>query len=356
MRCWPGALLLLSVTAVLPAQGGGAEPVDTAAELARMNRSLTQNRSEVERLLDLRIRHDLGLPMEQDATSFTPAGPVTTESLERARRELRDQDAVTTTLAERYRKLKSSVEQLRADAEAQHKSAGEQHEFVTVPSPGSAATGGAGANGRGAAREPQPTLPPVPPTAQESRPAPVEAVAFHGLDPIRGQIHGSEDHQRVAQALFKAGQDLMDRAAMLRLQDQSAAADELDHRAKERLVRALEELEPLLAKSEPPFPALFYKGRCLELLFRYSERHEDLSITKSTREFQRREQEVRDAFLRISARDVTKTGERGNVEVLGPWGLAAQTAMEHFRWMNLHSGYKPLVPIDSLTWPGEKEL
>ncbi len=359
MRSLRVAAFVSVLATALSAQGGGNEPVDTAAELARMNRSLTQNRSEVERLLDLRIRHDLGLPLEQGATSFTHQGPVTSESLERAQRELRDQDAVTTTLAERYRKLKASVEQLRADAQAQKQTANAEQQFVVVPSPGTA-MGNAAGNGnkpvRPAGRESQQGQPPAVPTVEVAPPAPIDVGAFHGLDPIRGQIHGCEDHQRVAQALFKAGQDLMDRAAMLRRQDQAAAADELDHRAKERLVRALDELAPMLGQSDPPFPALFYKGRCLELLFRYSERHEELSITRSTKEFQRREQEVRDAFLRISAKDVTRSGERGAVEVLGPWGLAAQTAMEHFRWMNLHSGYKPLVPIDSLTWPGEKEL
>lgn len=346
------AILGLCLTGVvLPAQVSGQEPTDVAAELARMQRSLSQNRGEVERLLDLRIRHDLGLSVERDAMSFQPTGPVTTEAMERARRELADQDAVTSTLAERYRKLKASVEQLRADAVASKDTAVKEGEFVVVPSPGSAVA----RNGANEAGRTRPTGGEAAAAAgSTSTPAALDATAFHGLDPIRGQIHGCEDHQRVAQALFKAGQELMDRAAMLRAQQQEAVADELDNRAKERLVRALEELQPLLAVAEPPFAALFYKGRCLELLFRYSERHEGLSIQRSTREFQTREGEVRQPFLEISARDVVPRGERGASNVLGPWGLAAQTAMEHFRWMNLHSGYKPLVPIESITWPGEK--
>ena len=64
--------------------------------------------------------------------------------------------------------------------------------------------------------------------------------------------------------------------------------------------------------------------------------------------------EVREPFLAISARDVRKTGERGEVEVLGAWGKAAQSAMEHFRWMNLHAGYDPRAAIEALTWPGER--
>ena len=64
---------------------------------------------------------------------------------------------------------------------------------------------------------------------------------------------------------------------------------------------------------------------------------------------------MRDPFVAISARDATKQGPRGDVEVLGPWGMAAQAAVEHFRWINLHGGYKPRTPIESLTWPGEKD-
>ncbi len=327
-------------------------PVEGAAELARTQRALNQNRGEIDRLLDLRIRHDLGLPVESEAASFRPDGPVTSEGMERSRLELREQEATTSTLLERYRKLKAAVEQLRAESAAQQAAAERDRSFVVVPQAGAASTGarlperGSPANGRGA-----------PPAVLAGEAGPDRAAAppqFHGLDPIRGQIHGSEDHLRVAQALFKAGQDLMDRGATLRSQGEAAAAAELELRAKERLGRALEELQPLLAVREPAFPVLFYQGRCLELLFRYSELHEGLSIARSVKDFQQREAEVRKPFVAISARDVTRSGERGEVELLGRWGLAAQTAMEHFRWMNLHGGYRPQVSIESLTWPGEK--
>ncbi|MGK0264821.1 MAG: hypothetical protein ACI8UD_003483, partial [Planctomycetota bacterium] len=71
------------------------------------------------------------------------------------------------------------------------------------------------------------------------------------------------------------------------------------------------------------------------------------------REFTRREQDVRDPFLQITARDIRKTGIDGATEVLGLWGQAAKTAMEHFRWMNVHSGFDETATIQSLTWPGE---
>src|SRR5688572_3840928 len=105
-------------------------------------------------------------------------------------------------------------------------------------------------------------------------------------------------------------------------------------------------------REDPAFGVLFTQGQCRELLFRYSERYEGLSLASSTRDYQLREQEVREPFLAIAARDVARTGARQEVEVLGPWGMAAQAAMEHFRWMNLHGGYSRRMAIEALTWPG----
>jgi hypothetical protein len=41
-----------------------------------------------------------------------------------------------------------------------------------------------------------------------------------------------------------------------------------------------------------------------------------------------------------------------DAEVLGPWGKAAQTALEHFRWTNLHGSYDAAATIDAIVWPG----
>lgn len=346
---------LVLAAAVLPGQN---DPAGRAqAELARSQRALQQNRSEVDRLLEMRLRHDLGLPTESDASTFRSTATVTTESMERAQSELRDEDAATAALLERYNKLKNEVGQLQAEAKAQ--AADRRAAELVVPQANSAPV-----------RVTPSTSPSAPATsldgiAQQTPPAPVGETTVQkpqkaalpdvdlGLDPIRAQIHGSADHQRVAQALFKAGQVLMDRAEAARAQGQAPVAEALDVRAKERLVRAVDELAPLLAESEPPFPALFYLGRCRELLFRMAQRYDGLTVA-TTRDWQQREQEVREPFLRITARDVAKKGQRGEVEVLGPWGMAAQSAMEHFRWMNLNSGYDPRASIQAITWPGER--
>jgi len=349
------AAALCATTFVAAQNGGSAERAQ--ADLARSQRALEQNKNEVSRLLEMRLRHDLGLPAEEhESGTYRPTSVVSTESVERQRQELRDEDAATAALLERYKKLKGEVDQLQAETKARAAAAAQARELVVPPAnvtPTRASTRRtpvaegvvpSAPIGESAAPEPAP-----------QQPVAVPAVVDLGLDPVRGQIHGSGDHQRVAQALFKAGQVLMDRAEVAREQKQDAQARELDSRAKERLVRAIDELAPLLKEKEPSYAALFYLGRCRELLFRMSQRYDNLSLQNSTRDWQQREQEVREPFLAITARDVAKKGERGEIEVLGPWGMAAQTAMEHFRWLNLNGGYDPRPTIEALTWPGERQ-
>ncbi|MCA8974165.1 MAG: hypothetical protein KDC98_05555 [Planctomycetes bacterium] len=338
--------MALAVTA--PAQLGR----DQAAELSRLQRIKERKGSEIEQLVDRRLRHDLGLPSEPDPT-MRRVDPLTTGDKERMIRELRDAEGETATYLGRYNKMKNDIEALRAEIEARNATRDEQDSFIVVPSVGSAQRSetvqspseaiDTGPRPQGEAQIRTPETPTV-----------SEDVAVQ-LDRVRGRIQGSEDHLRVAQALFKAGQALMDRAETAREHADAAAARDYDERGKERLGRALAELAPLLDEQQPAYAALFCKGRCLELLFRFSVRYEGLSLQRSAKVFQQREQEVREPFLAISARDVGRTGSHGEVEVLGTWGRSAQVAVEHFRWMNLHAGYRPSTPIESLTWPGEKD-
>lgn len=358
MNARAGAIALwafVGTSAVLSAQV--RTPRVDPDEAQRAQRALQQNRAEVDRLLDLRVRHDLGLPTDDTDPAFRTDASVTTESMERMQRQLREEDAATRSLRDRFEHLHAEVDRLRAEAAARAQREQASRAFVELPSAGSrlgpAPAWPPSAGGIDPAAAPRPTAPaPSGEVATEPRAVEIGPIV---RDPLRAQIHGSDDHLRVAQALFKAGQALLDRGDVVRAEGAIAAAKELDDRARERLVRAVDELQPLLAQPNPPYVALFYLGRCRELLFRYSERHESLSLTSSPREFQRREQQVREPFLLISARDVAKTGERGDVEVLGAWGQAAQTAMEHFRWMNLHGGFDARASIEALTWPGERE-
>lgn len=349
-----GLAAALACAGVVTAQGA-EDPQD---EWLRTKRLLEQSRSEVDRLVDMRFRHDLGLPPEPDPT-MPRSNPISTIQKERMLRELREQDGHTASLLSRFNTLKREVESLRAEAEARQARAQEEA-FVVVPSAGTAQRSARdrpapAVNGNRGGVDAPGSLSPAAGGAQEPAPLPAASSPAVRLGRVRGQIRGSNDHLRVAQSLFAAGQALMDAARLAREEGDDAAAADLDGRARLRLERAVAELEPLLAAEEPAYAALFCKGRCLELLFRYSVRYEGLSLKRSTKLFQQREQEVREPFLAISARDVQKTGERGDVEVLGSWGMAANAAVEHFRWMNQHGSYRPVTPIESITWPGEKD-
>jgi hypothetical protein len=350
--------------------GGAAAQNDFAAqaELQHAQREMQQNRAEIDRLIEMRLRHDLGLaPVGQadgaDRT-FRPPAPVTTEAMEHMQQELREEDAATASLQERYAKLATAATQLRTDAGARVRIESAIPPNVMVPSAGRPLPVAhapaprrdhevAAQYGTAAGTAAAPGAAPVAETAPRRATADPVAVET-ALDPMLAQIHGSTDHQRVAMALFRAGQALTDRAETAREQGQDAAAKEIDARGKERLRRALDELQPLLAEKPPPLDALFCQGKTLELLFRHAERNENLGAATSARDWQRREQEVRDAFLKITVRDIKKSGARGEVEVLGQWGQAAQAALEHFRWMNLHASYDATAAIQALTWPGEK--
>lgn len=345
---------LLFAALWLTAAAVGQDVEDPAkAELQRAERARQQKVREVDELIDRRLRHDLGLPALPDPGTPRVNGPVTPEGRERLEQEWRDQEAQTSSLLEKYNKAKALLEQLQAEGAANARPRDDQ--FVVVPAPGvvlprqrpQTSPSAPATQAAAVAEAPQP--------AGETRPAPMPATLLPKLEPPQALIQGSADHMRVAHALFKAGQRLADAAADVRGLGRLEEALEYDKKAKERLERAVEELAPLLAEKEPPFTALFCLGRCRELLFRHAERHEGLSLARSAREFQKREQEVRDPFLEIARRDVTRKGQRGEVEVLGAWGMAATAAIEHFRWMNVNGSYQPKVAIESITWPGEKD-
>lgn len=352
MRCLPACSALLLVAVSAAAQ---ELPTDPQTELLRAERARTQSQADAAHLLDLRLRHDLGIGSASDEVDslYRAEAPVGSEQMARMQQEFNDTAAQRDRLMLEYDKLHKAVEQLLADAEARARQ-NEERPYVVVPVAGSAQ----------ARRELPPTAttggtagtPPPAPAGESAplrRPADPLGPAL-AVDPLRAQIHGSLDHARVAQSLFKVGREKIEIAATLRAQGRADLAKEFDDRGRDHLLRALDELAPVVKDKQAPLEAMFCLGRCRELLFRYSERHEGLSLLASARDYQRREQEVRDAFLAITIRDIKKGAAAGGADALGTWGQAAQAAMDHFRWINLHGNYDATARIEALTWPGEK--
>ncbi|MCY2957541.1 MAG: hypothetical protein NT107_10935 [Planctomycetota bacterium] len=336
-------LALTLQTAIAAAQDQQAKqaapnPDQLRADLATFRRDLSLRQSDIERLLELRIRHDFGLPIDSDAEVFSaPFAPVVTNG-KPVERQLAEADATVSVLQSRFDTMQQQVDRMKAANLARGQKQTHGDEWITLPVAGASSAQGAelaapvGEHG----------------LAAKTVGEPLQVHVVANLGPIRGQIDGSKDHMQIAAALFRAGQVLAEHAENLRQQGQGAAAQPCDDAAKERLQRAVTELEETTSQQNPPFPELFYLGKCRELLFRIAERRDGLSLRNDTREFQRREQEVRDPFIAITARDVETVDGR---EQPGAFGRAAQTALEHFRWMNLHRGFAPKIPLDSITWP-----
>lgn len=338
------AWLLALLLSPLPAQ-----QQDPAPELGRLQRQLQQNRNEVERLLDLRIRHDLGLPLGDAGNVFAAPAAVSSQAAAAAQQQLAEAEATTASLLQRKQELQARLAQLRSDADAAVAQHRDDPEWVTLPRPGQpmAAPPQQAAPASVSPVDPGPGAAVAAGNAGGAAAPPPAMMVLPNLGPVRGQIHGTDDHGLVAQALFRAAEALVERGEQLRRQGSAAAADQCDAEAEDRLQRALTSLQQALVGDAPPLGLLFHQGKCRELLFRLAERHHGLDLAADAKEYQRREQEVREPFVSITARDVQ--AENG-VLVPGPWGRAAQTALDHFRWINLNGGFRPRIPLESITW------
>ena len=103
--------------AALAAQQQPTSVEQTQVEVAKARRDLQQARTTVDDLLDARIRHDLGLPVDDDLALFAVDAPATTRTIAEAELSLAQEDVATTGLLGRYQRLKQLVDQLRVDAE-----------------------------------------------------------------------------------------------------------------------------------------------------------------------------------------------------------------------------------------------
>lgn len=346
----------LCACASLAAQSPG-DPAREAAirqELERARAALQDKQAEADSLLDARVRHDMGLggnePMPMPGGEVAPS-QAAAPALERAQLQLSQEEAVTASLHLRFEKLRKESERRAADIAARDRAAGKEPEWVVVPLAGARDAVDPRAHvAQPTARDDAHAAVAHPPQPAEAQAAQDPVRIASNLQPIRARIDGSGDHGLVATALLRASQSLVDRSDQLRAQGHGQAADEALDEAKARLSLAVEEIQ-VDEKNKDTFPCLFHLGRCRELLFRIDERREGLNAKDKPKEYQRREQEVRDAYVAITARDaVRKDGK----DELGPWGRAAQSAMDHFRWMNLHSGYAPKTDPQSITWSSDR--
>jgi hypothetical protein len=196
------------------------DPAQVRAELARLQRDLETRRADGDRLLELRIRHDLGLPIDEDVDCFRGDAPANPTPARTAERQLANEDAATAQLLARAKQLEEQVDRLKGEATSRAQQRHKDDEWLTMPVAGAPMGSGQQPSGQQASGQQQ-GQPPAAPAGETAPPMRV----VQNLDPIRAQIDGSRDRPRIALALFKAGQALMDRAEALRQQGHAAAAD-----------------------------------------------------------------------------------------------------------------------------------
>ena len=107
MNGWRSLMLVAVCAAPLLAQE--PEP-DYEAARRRARRDLLKSQSEVEQMLDMKIRHDLGLVRELDASMVRSVDAPTTALLDQMRGELSQNQSQLQRLRSKFEQTQSPIE------------------------------------------------------------------------------------------------------------------------------------------------------------------------------------------------------------------------------------------------------
>lgn len=260
----------------------------TREELAKLQHELLEAEARTQRLVDLRVRHDLGLPAAfavyvelTDADRAMLAEPGA--SLEKEQREIE-------RLVSQQDLLQHQVATARRE-NIQHAMAIARTPALVPPAVAPAPAGPE------PARSPAGTQPAAQPQGARdpggSRPPPEPAEPVKPVHLLRG----STNHRAVGAALFAAG----------------------------RYEEALAELQLAVERTPAELGDLFQLARCFERLGKA--------------------EEARRWFLEIEARD-TQPGAKG--PEAGNWARSARAARQIMEWMQDRGSWQPAVPIEAI--------
>jgi hypothetical protein len=301
--------------------------------LQRLKEQLQNRQTEVQQLLDSRIRLDMGLPVY-----FRPVPEnVRAMPIDQAKEQLIREEAEVSSLMDSLQSLRSEL-----GRKAPSRTQGELPDIVyDIPGPG----------------DPAPSLPPwnpLPPP--EPRPGPGTQFSAKPVptpindDPVI-MIRGSPDRSAVARSLYNVAASYLREARRLREVGDIEQARELDGKARVRLEIALRELEPLVAVDNPAYVDLFHQGKCLEEQFHLDSLYAGLKDPGNSRAYAQRYEALRQPFAAIRAMDQEVVD--GN-KILGPFARSADFALKHIQWMGDYGDYMPTIEIDSIIWIRKK--
>lgn len=264
------------------------DPNRIGAELARLRLELQRLTIDEERLLELRIRHGLGLATDS-------AAPFLVQESDRvvagsaSDRSLRDEEG---QLSDLTRQLDEMQRKVAAD-QAKHPTLGDP-EIPKLPSTDTARRPQAP---KGADSGPTRRGDPKAPETPASRPQDPRRPRSEG--PPKLLISGSTDRSTVGRVLFHAG----------------------------RFKEAKAELEDAVKLENPDLQDLFLLGQCYEKLGEPAN--------------------ADGQYKKVEALDSKETPQG---RVAGPWAEAARAASRQMNWMVDHGEWKLPRPVDSIEW------
>ncbi|MCA8941290.1 MAG: hypothetical protein KDB80_01915 [Planctomycetes bacterium] len=313
------AFVLMLLAASLPAQGGFRTTTKIEEELARREREFAESESRLQRLQELRVRLDLGLPVRAERYF----------ALDPEQRELVRENGTERLLTEEKEVERLSVaattleEQL--DAATRSKSTDDLDGALTsipvdrgtddlpmVSEPGSPIA-------QRAPSEPSTNVPMPFPFVDTDEAEETEQ------DPGQSRlIVGSANHSAVGRVMLRSGEDLLARAATA----EGEAATELQARAIKHLTDAKRELELVTKADDAELVDLYCLARCEEKLGNYAA--------------------ADSLYAQIIARD--QIDQPDGTQTYGKWGRAAQASKSVLRWMQDTSGWTPAMDIEAIQW------
>jgi hypothetical protein len=323
---WPICMLVgLGAVDAAPAQTR-MNAAALRSELEQKQRRLAEVASLEERLLELRIRHELGLPVRGgNYFGLTADDRDHAEVGGRDRQER--EEAETRRLSERVADLQVQLDSAREMARTRPPALAALGQPATAP-PWSEPTMTEPLVGPGLTTEPSARTPTDPAPIPTPEPTPAAPLADVATTPQR-MVPAPRDAATAGRLLLLAGEARLREASRIAGDDATAAA--LRDKGRALLTEARQTLDPLVAPATARPVDMFLMARCLEQLG---------EIEKAD-----------SMYARIMSRDFVE-GADGTKE-FGPWGLAAQAAKSTMAWLADTGGWRPVRDVDAIRWDGK---
>lgn len=325
-----GIMILLALVSAAVLPGQNRRLIGTLREdLKTQQDKYYQAKVREQRLLEMRIRHDMGLPVR--------AGRYLEMSEEQANLIRYADPGMLTREEDQTRLLARQLATLQDRLEA---STG----GLPVQAKGPIALPGVAVTSRPVTRVLSEPVLVSQPEEVAARPAGEtwQLSLSVGLNETDGEVHllkGSPDVATIGRVLLRYGKALLAKSKAFAADGLAEEAGRWRDRAREELQRAKKELDPLIWQQE--------QGK-LSRKYRDDVSLSDMFLLAQCEEKLGNFGQAEELFLQIQGLDRVQD-EIGN-SVFGEWGLAADAANRVMKFMLEHGQWAPVPSIESLQW------